>query len=303
MTIKHFVLSGGGEILITVLSAMEELEKAGFYSRADIESIYAVSAGSIEAVVWLLQYDWDTVHTYLLQRPWKDVFKFDVDTLLSCYARRGLFDEQTLRECFRPLMEAKGVSLDVTLAEFYAQTGVDLHLFACRVDTIELEDISHRTHPQLPLLQAVHMTSALPVFLSPACFDGKWYVDGGLVCNYPLQFCLDAGRAPDEILGFQNQYVDASGGGGGNKEMSETTNLLEYLGALLLGVFRKMRQLYARSPTIPHVFTCKTRSMTFHHLKAALFDIEVRRELHRRGKELAREFFQEKGIVLDDNES
>ena len=48
------------------------------------------------------------------------------------------------------------------------------------------------------------MTCALPVLISPVFIDNKCFMDGGVGCNYPLSFCIEAGNNPDEILGFKN---------------------------------------------------------------------------------------------------
>jgi predicted acylesterase/phospholipase RssA len=50
------------------------------------------------------------------------------------------------------------------------------------------------------------MTSALPLLITPVCIDDKCYIDGGISCNYPLNYCIESGKNPDEILGFKNKY-------------------------------------------------------------------------------------------------
>jgi predicted patatin/cPLA2 family phospholipase len=81
-------------------------------------------------------------------------------------------------------------------------------MFSFEVNEYKVCDISYKTHPKLKLLQAVQMTSALPVLVTPVFIDDKCFIDGGIGCNYPLSFCIDSGKEPNEILGFKNKYSD-----------------------------------------------------------------------------------------------
>jgi len=47
MTIKHLVISGGGPIMIQIMSAIQELERKDFLNLKNIETIYGTSAGAI----------------------------------------------------------------------------------------------------------------------------------------------------------------------------------------------------------------------------------------------------------------
>ena len=75
MTIKHLVISGGGPYGISFLGILEYLHDQGFWKIEDIESMYATSIGTILSTVICLNYDWETVNKYFIERPWKDIFK------------------------------------------------------------------------------------------------------------------------------------------------------------------------------------------------------------------------------------
>jgi len=75
MTIKHIVLAGGGPMGFRFLGAAQKLEQENFWEMKDIESIYATSAGAMMSVCLCLKYDWDTLVTYVIERPWQDTLK------------------------------------------------------------------------------------------------------------------------------------------------------------------------------------------------------------------------------------
>ena len=85
MTIKHLVISGGGPLGLRYLGALEKLEKEGFWNFDNIESIYGTSIGSIIGAFICLKYDWATLNTYIIDRPWHDAFKVNVKQIYDSY--------------------------------------------------------------------------------------------------------------------------------------------------------------------------------------------------------------------------
>ena len=118
MTIKHLVFSGGGPIMIQILAAIQELENKQYLNMNDIETIYGTSAGAIIAVMFSLKFDWQTLNDYIIKRPWHELFSIKVQNILDSYSKKGIFDIKTVEKCFKPLFDAKDISLDITLEDF-----------------------------------------------------------------------------------------------------------------------------------------------------------------------------------------
>ena len=70
-------------------------------------------------------------------------------------------------------------------------------------------DLSYKTHPNLRVTDAVYMSSACPILFAP-CIDSETkscYVDGGLICNYPVNECIENEKCSlDEVLGMRNIF-------------------------------------------------------------------------------------------------
>ena len=278
MTIKHLVLSGGGQLMIQLLGAIKHLEENKFIDLKDIESIYGTSAGAIVGVLLCLKYDWETIYDYIIKRPWKDVFKIKVENILETYTKKGIFDYKTVEKIFKPLLDAKDIPLDITLEDFYKYSNIDLHFFSFEVNEFKIDDISYLTHPKLQLLTAIQMTCCLPFFLTPVCLDDKYYIDGGIVCNYPLKMCIDAGKNIDEILGFKNQYDSEK-----KSNINSESTLLDFFMCFFFKVIYSLNTDNLQ-PVIKYEFLCKTDKMTVDSLKNSLGDIEIRKQLFNDGK-------------------
>ena len=202
MPIKHLVIAGGGPIGLQFLGALEELNEQEFWKFEDIESIYATSIGTFLSVFICLKYDWPTINTYVIERPWHEIFKLNGKQIFDAFYNKGLFDKKIIEITFKPLLEAKDLSLNITLKEFYEYSKIEFHLYAFELNKFEVADISYKTHPNLSLIQAIFMSSALPGIFTPTILDDGCYIDGGVMANYPLSYCLQDHTNTDEILGI-----------------------------------------------------------------------------------------------------
>jgi predicted acylesterase/phospholipase RssA len=284
MTIKHLVISGGGPTMLQSLGSIQYLEEHKFINRNEIETIYGTSAGCLVAVLLCLNYEWETINDYIIKRPWQDVFSIKVQNIFESYTKKGVFDLKTIEKCLKPLFDAKDIPLDVNLADFYKLSNIELHFFTFEINAFKLEDISYLTHPTLLLSNALLMTCGIPLLITPHITEDKCYIDGGMVCNYPLKYCVDSGKNIDEIIGFKNCYKDAK-----NTNINDESNMLEFILSILFKTVHSLRVNYVE-PKIKYEVICDAELMTFNYLQSALSSMEVRKELYNSGVNSAIEF-------------
>ena len=242
MTIKHLVISGGGPLGLRYLGALEKLEQEQFWQLNNIESIYGTSIGSIIGAFICLKYDWDTLNTYIIERPWHEAFKVNVKQIFDSYYNKGLFDKKLAEIIFKPLLQAKDLNLNITLKEFYEYSKIDLHIFTFELNKFHTVELSHTTHPEVSLLQALTMSSALPGIFMPTIMDGGCYIDGGLMSNYPINYCLKDHANKDEILGVKFAHENNTDGDNfRNVEVTQESSLLEYVICLTINSMNYIR--------------------------------------------------------------
>lgn len=245
--IKHIVINGGGPTGIMCYGALKCLFENKFIQIENIQSVYGTSAGAIIAAIILLKYDWTTLDDYILKRPWNKVFKLEPDHFFEMYTSKGLFQFDLVKEFLKPLLTAKDLTEEVTLKEFYEFNGIDFHCFTVEMNSFQKIDLSHTSHPDLPLLKALNMTSAVPILFKPIIDGDKCYVDGSLLDNYPINECISGQKCqPDEILGIKNKWAS-------NEEtmINNDMNILQYLQSSL-GQLVNHIQL-AHNSTLTHI--------------------------------------------------
>ena len=283
MTIKHLVISGGGPIMIQILGAIQHLETNNFINMSEIETIYGTSAGAIVGILICLNFDWETINDYIIKRPWQDLFQINAKSIFDSYSKRGIFDGKIIQKCFKPLFDAKDIKIDITLKEFYDLSKIELHLFSFEINEYKTHDISYLTHPELTLIQAVQMTCGIPLLVSPVCINNKCYIDAGMSCNYPMNYCIESGKKAEEILGFKNKYKTD------DEIINEESSLLDFLFNFLFKAVFSLSRLN-KQPEIKNELLCDTTKLSFENFKSTLGNIEVRRDLFNVGIENAKTF-------------
>jgi len=284
--IKHLVISGGGQTGLTFYGILRESNKYGLWSIENIRSIYATSIGSFIGVILCLKYDWDTLDNYFIRRPWDKVFKFDLYSIINAFEKKGIFDIKLFEEMFSPLFLGMDVSLSITMKEFYHLNNVDLHIYATELNSFELIDISHTTHPDWRVIDAVYASSTLPIVFSPFIHGEHCYIDGGVLLDYPIKKCLNSGAISDEILGiFKESPVDDS------TIVNEKSNFFDYLIIIFKNIMTKMLNLYnkeheTKNAKIKHEIAVLDNVVSLDKMLSAASSSEERQRLIQFGAEL-----------------
>jgi predicted acylesterase/phospholipase RssA len=92
--IRHLVLSGGGFTGFCFYGALRETNIHGFWNIKNINTIHATSVGSLIGVCISMGHDWETLDNYIINRPWNQLFKIDLQAIINSISNRGLFNEQ-----------------------------------------------------------------------------------------------------------------------------------------------------------------------------------------------------------------
>ena len=123
---------------------------------------------------------------YIIERPWNKMIKIDIDNFLSMNENKGLLSSKYIGDALLPFFMAYDIDINLTMLEAYKLTGIELNLITVELGMFVDICINYKTYPDLPILKAVTMSSACPPIFTPVEHLGKFYVDGGLLNNYPI---------------------------------------------------------------------------------------------------------------------
>lgn len=230
MTIKHLVFSGGGPRGLIGYGVLKELHKNNFWKYDNIESIFCCSIGVFITLTIILDYDWETIDKFIIKRPWENLIDFDPDDIFNIYNTKGLFNMDFVINIVKPLLQGKDIDTDITLIELFKITKKYIYIISTNINEtiMKKEIISHETHPDIKLIEAIYMTCAIPILFQPFFYKDGCYLDGGILCNFPLNECIEQTNCdPDEILAICYKKPD-------NTVITNETNMIDYIMTLLI---------------------------------------------------------------------
>ena len=223
MVIKHIVICGGGPTGLLSYGAAKHLAQHDFWSYNNIETIYGTSIGALIGAMLCLKHEWTTLDDYIIKRPWEKVVVESLE-MFELFSYKGMAKLKLLDDIMQPLLESKDLSLTTTLSEFHAYSNISLNVFTVELNTFQKVQLSHTTHPDLPLMEAIKMSACMPVLFQPIIRDKCCYIDGGIIANYPLRDCMQDTKCDDhEVLGLRNQWNNP------NEGIGEQSSLIDYM--------------------------------------------------------------------------
>ena len=233
------------------------------------------------AVILALNYDWPTIENYMTNRPWHNIFKFDMYAIVNSIQSRGILGLNVIKNMFEPLFLGKDIPINITIGEFYNLTKIEIHIFITDLSTFKLVDISYKTHPEWKVIDAVYASSALPIIFAPLHKDDVFYCDGGFLADYPIKQCIANGADPNEIMGFIKKIDEDN-----NEQMTVESTLFDYIMTLLNKTIKNI--IHSTSNTknlIPNEYEFVSTASSIYAIYNASSSIDCRIELIKLGKQ------------------
>ena len=148
--------------------------------------------------------------------------------------KKGLLDKTFIEDIMKPVLQSKNLNVNITLQDLYNHTNIDVHIFSTKLTDMSLVDISYKTHPKLSIIDAIYMSSAIPYFLEPYFYNNDFYIDGGVLCNYPIDHCDEDN---DTILGIRTNNVSKN-----EVNIGNDSTIIQYFIYLNYNLFKSIKK-------------------------------------------------------------
>lgn len=232
MPIKHLVISGGGPNILQLYGGLKYSHIKNIWSIDNIESIYATSAGAIVGLLLLLKIPFEDIDNYFINRPWDTIFNISAQHILQLLKQTGIFNINSLTEFLDPLLKCKQCHSTLTLKQLYDMTNINFFVFTSCLNDFEYNSISHNTHPNMLVIEAIYSSISIPCLFEPLHYENKYYFDGGLFSNYPLDKCIENLKLENNDIDT-NEIMGVCGNRNNSEEIINTTikpmnNIFEY---------------------------------------------------------------------------
>ena len=167
MVFKHIVLPGGAVRGLDDYGAISYYIKNNIVSLDNIESIHGTSIGAVMGALLCLKHNCKEYDDYIINCMYDKIFYIDPENVVNILQSNGLFQNDCFANYIKPFLEANDMSVSITLKEFYAITNISLYIYVMDVKTVSKTSLSHYSHPDLQLVEAIKGSACLPGIFSP----------------------------------------------------------------------------------------------------------------------------------------
>ena len=285
MTIKHIVLSSGSYKGVYMLGVLKHLKDIQYYSINNIENIYAVSVGSILAVLLAMRLDLNDITNYVIDRPWGKLFSIESENLINSLYSKGMLDITIFYSLFENFFKKEKINKDISMQEFYDKYKIRLQFIALNINSFENEVFSHEKTPDLKLIEAVYMSCSLPFIFVPNIYNNNYYLDGGLINPYPLKMCINENKNEDEIMSIfiVDEKIKTT--------LDESDNILTF-GLFLFNNLIKKNRVEYKIPEFKNEILIPTDEMNMTDAISIINSKEVREKMIEQGIKYAKLFMK-----------
>jgi len=215
--IKNLVFSGGGFKAWAYIGSLRVLEE--YPNFLDIEQVVGVSAGGVFGLFYVLGIKWDFLLDFFMNLNFKELFDIDIDNIII---QQSILAGIKFTELIKEIMSYR-IDPGVTFMELYRHSKIKFTTSALNITDSKLEYFNYELTPNTKVIDAVRASCSLPVVLPPYLINGKYYYDGGICNNCPIDtvdennsiafdvaFYAESNQSPVKLIDLLNSLVTIS---------------------------------------------------------------------------------------------
>ena len=203
---KNLVLEGGGVRGLAYAGVFKVLEEKGVLQQ--IEKVGGSSAGSIAGLLVCIGYSASEIDSLMFELPVQK-FKDGYGGLVGKYKRLktgfGIYKGEAFEDWLAQLVANKTGNPSLSFAQLHSlhskdKVYKDLYCTGTNLSKQQLEIFSYETTPDMSIALAARISGGVPLYFEPVELDNSlrkikkndtvsfinYYVDGGMLCNYPI---------------------------------------------------------------------------------------------------------------------
>lgn len=187
---RNLVFEGGGVKAIAYAGTLPLLERKGILN--SINRFAGTSSGSILASLLALGFTSKEIIKLLGEidfSEFKDESSFILFNVVRFLRGYGWYKGKAFKNWFESTISKK-VDKNITFQQL-AEKGKELYIVGTDVNEKEYLIFSHEKHPDMKIVDAVRISMSIPLFFRAIRKDKKYFVDGGVYYNYPINIFDD----------------------------------------------------------------------------------------------------------------
>jgi len=185
--IKTLCFSGGGIKGFSFIGALENLIERKIIDLKKIKSFVGTSIGAI--LSFLLNLGWN------IEEIKNFIFNFNFIKLqseinsIAFLEKFGIQEGKRIKLLFIKFLESKLNVSDITFEELFKSTNKKLTIIGTNLSKSQEVIFNYKNTPNFSVISALRISISVPIIFTPVKHEDEYYIDGGVVNNFPINHC------------------------------------------------------------------------------------------------------------------
>ena len=221
---SNLALSGGAFKSIGLLGAVKYLEEIDILK--DFKNYIGTSGGGLILFFLLIGYTSNEV-TNILKDEIKYLTNFNYENITDLYTEMGIDNGDKNENILRKYLYSKTQMNSITFIEFAKKFGFNLIITGANITKEKIDYFSVDTFPDMDIIQALLITSRIPIIYKPIEFNDDLYLDGGIYSNFPIEY-------------FENHHNDTLGICVNQNYLKKYSNIINLFNNIIFSLMNKL---------------------------------------------------------------
>jgi predicted acylesterase/phospholipase RssA len=184
---SNLIIQGGSYKAFASIGAIRYLHEQGKLD--EIVNYAGSSSGAILCLLLVIGYLPIELHDIIYVQDFNKIMYDNLPSQIwNTLTNNGLNSGKKLLAFISNLMVKKNVDPDITFKDLYNKTNKVLVVTGTNVTNGTIVYFHHTSYPNLKVLEALKASFSIPYFFTPHKIENEYYVDGGVLMNFPLYF-------------------------------------------------------------------------------------------------------------------
>jgi NTE family protein len=259
---ENLVIEGGGVLGIAYLGALKELYEDQTINK--IKCFAGSSIGAIVALILSIRCQYDRLSELILNLNLSE-FKdrsWIIPDIARFFNNFGFYKGDKLLSFIQDILKQNADNANITFKEIYDKYETKLVITGTNLSKGNVSYFSYEHTPDMSVALACRISASVPYFFQSVLYNKDYYVDGGILNNYPINVFDHESQQPNmKTLGLK--LISEADINMEKGNMAPITNLKNFSQNLINSVQSQSLKIYVKSDDWKRTVPIYTGNLSF----------------------------------------
>ena len=203
--VKNLVLSGGSMKGLAYIGMIKCIEEYNIVKK--IDNFIGTSIGACVCFCLLIGFTYEELYDVFINLDINKARNINVDNILNFGTTYGVDNGEKIVKILKVFLKKKLQVNSITFSELYEKTQKNITIIGSCLNTTSVEYFNLKNNPNMDVIDALRISISIPLFFTPVIYKNKYYVDGALTNNYPIDICVNNNKETLGVVLTSNTYT------------------------------------------------------------------------------------------------